>query len=193
MLIDVEYIRRFRPIARNIADDRVEVYIREAERLDVMPAIGAELYERFSQLGRIVVDEQGNELQDESGVPIRALYEGDLSTEEFKLLNGGSYVGCNGEKRRFEGIRTALAYLAYARFVRNHSTNVTPYGVVTKIGEDSTPVDARTIAAVALDAQRIGQAYLQGAQDYWADARRGCECMTDERLRPRKRFIPIGE
>ena len=193
MLIDVEYIRRFRPIARNKADHRVEVYIREAERLDILPVIGAELYERFCQLGRIVVDEQGNELQDESGVPIRALCEGDLPTEEFKLLNGGSYVGCNGEKRRFEGIRTALAYLAYARFVRNHSTNVTPYGVVTKIGEDSTPVDARTIAAVALDAQRIGQAYLQGAQDYWADARRGCECMTDERLRPRKRFIPIGE
>ena len=83
MLIDVEYIRRFRPIARNIADDRVGVYIREAERLDVMPVIGAELYERFSQLGRIVVDEQGRELLDEQGVRIRALYEGDLPTEEF--------------------------------------------------------------------------------------------------------------
>lgn len=193
MLIDVEYIRRFRPIARNIADDRVGVYIREAEHLDVMPVIGAELYERFSQLGRIVVDEQGRELLDEQGVRIRALYEGNLPTEEFKLLNGGYYTGCDGVKRHFEGVKTALAYLAYARFVRNHSTNVTPYGVVTKIGEDSTPVDARTIAAVALDAQRIGQAHLQAARSYWADACRGCECGADEGRRPRKRFIPIGE
>lgn len=193
MLIDVEYIRRFRPIARNIADDRVGVYIREAEHLDVMPVIGAELYERFSQLGRIVVDEQGRELLDEQGVRIRALYEGDLPTEEFKLLNGGYYTGCDGVKRHFEGVKTALAYLAYARFVRNHSTNVTPYGVVTKIGEDSTPVDARTIAAVALDAQRIGQAHLQAARSYWADACQGCECGADEGRRPRKRFIPIGE
>lgn len=193
MLIDVEYIRRFRPIARNIADDRVEVYIREAERLDIMPAIGAELYERFSQLGRIVVDDEGNELLDDGGAPVRALYEGDLPTEEYKLLNGGYYTGCDGEKRHFEGLKTALAYLAYARFVRNHSTNVTPYGVVTKIGEDSTPVDARTLAAVALDAQRIGQAYLQGAQAYWADACARCACGTGGDHRPRRRFVPVGD
>ncbi len=174
MIIDVEYIRRYRPLARNIADDRVAVYIAEAEKLDILPAIGAELYQRFASIGTIAVDDSGAPLLDDAGTPICALREGELPTTEHKLLNGGYYTDAEGCLRHFEGLRTALAYLAYGRFVRNHAASVTPYGVVTKLGEDSTPADARTVASVASDATRIGQEHLAAALRYWKSAGAGC-------------------
>lgn len=170
MIIDVEYIRQFRPLARNIADERVAVYIAEAEKLDILPAIGAELYQRFASIGTIAVDDSGAPLLDDAGIPICALREGDLPTAEHKLLNGGYYTDGGGCRHQFEGLRTALAYLAYGRFVRNHAASITPYGVVTKLGEDSTPADARTIASVASDATRIGQEHLAAALRYWKSA-----------------------
>lgn len=192
MIIDVEYIRKYRPIARNIADDRVEIYINEAERLDILPAIGAELYQRYTQLGIITVDRTGTRLEDEAGTGITSLEEGDLPTEEFKFLNGGYYTDENGCKQHFEGLKTAIAYLAYGRFVRNHSTNVTPYGVVTKIGEDSTPADARSIASVSADATRIGQEYLADALRYWKCVGANADGCCKKEPAARKKFICIA-
>lgn len=188
MIINVDYIRRYRPLAKNICDERVAVYIREAEHIDILPAIGAELYKKFSQLGDIIVDNE--RLMTEGGGPIYALAEGELPTEEYKLLNGGYYNDSCGEEQYFHGLKAALAYLAYARFVRNHSTNVTVYGVVIKTGEDSTPADARTISAAALDAQRIGEDYLAAAVRYWKYATE-CACGGQSAARPR--FMAIGD
>lgn len=171
MIITVDYIRKYRPLAKNICDDRVNIYIREAEQIDILPAIGAELYKKFSQLGDILVDEK------------------QLGDEEYKLLNGGYYTDDCGTEQFFEGLKAALAYLAYARFIRNHSTNVTTYGVVVKTGEDSTPADARTISAAALDAQRIGEDYLAAAVRYWKYA---TECSRPAKSVSRPRFVPIG-
>lgn len=187
MIINVDYIRKYRPFAKNICDGVVEIYIREAEQIDILPAIGAELYKRFSQLGDIIVDDK--KLATENGGEIYALAEGELPTEEYKLLNGGYYTDGCGEEHYFEGLKAALAYLAYARFVRNHSTNVTTYGVVVKTGEDSTPADVRTISAAALDARRIGEDYLAAALRYWKYA---TECARSPQRASRPRFVPIG-
>lgn len=187
MIITVDYIRKYRPLAKNICDDRVNIYIREAEQIDILPAIGADLYKKFSQLGDILVDEK--RLEDEDGEHIYALEEGELPTEEYKLLNGGYYTDDCGTEHFFMGLKAALAYLAYARMIRNHSTNVTTYGVVVKSGEDSTPADARTISAAALDAQRIGEDYLAAAVRYWKYA---TECSRPAKSVSRPRFVPIG-
>lgn len=186
MIISVDFIRKYRPIAKNIDDERVEVYIRETESLDIAPVIGERLYSQLSSLGYIVVDEA--ELQTESGAAIFSAVEGELPTDVYKFLNGGVYDDCNGEPVRFEGLRAAEAYLAYARFVRNHSIHVTPFGVVQKSGDDSTPVGQNTIASVALDAERIGQEFLGRTMRYWKFIH--AEAKTHERV---PRFVPIGK
>ena len=48
MLITVDDIRKIRHIAKNIDPERVNIYIREAEMLDLMPRIGAEFYQKLS-------------------------------------------------------------------------------------------------------------------------------------------------
>lgn len=64
MIIKPEDIRKVRAIAKNIEDlQRIEPYIEETEKLDVIPVIGAELYKKID----------------------------DDSSEFNELLNGGYY------------------------------------------------------------------------------------------------------
>lgn len=161
MIITVEDIRAVRPIAHNIDSGRVDMYIREAEILDVVPAISAELYE--------VLDAGEN-----------------LTTEQEMMLNGGYYYdGC--AKCKFEGLKVATAYLAYARFMRNNQVNVTPYGVVAKVGEESATTEHRIVVAQAQEAENIGQALLAEAVRYWDSVGEACNTPAKK-----KKFIAIG-
>lgn len=163
MIITVEDIRAVRHIAHNIDNERVDMYIREAEILDVVPAISAELYE---------VLDAGE----------------DLTTEQEMMLNGGYYYdGC--AKCKFEGLKVATAYLAYARFMRNNQVNVTPYGVVTKIGDESATTEHRIVVAQAQEAENIGQAMLAEAVRYWDSVGDKNACNTTTK---KKKFIAIG-
>lgn len=185
MIITVEDIRKYRPIAKNISVEEVNVFIREAERLDILPAIGAELYKEFSSLG-IITDSTGEAICDDAGQEIFKGVEGELPTDIHKLLNGGEYTTASGELVRFEGIRTALCYFAYARFIRNHSVNVTAFGVTQKIGDLSNPIDRETICSVANDAKRIGEEYLGRAMRFWK------ETHGEAKPHRRRKFIAIG-
>lgn len=163
MIITVEDIRNIRAIAHNIDTERVNVFIREAEELDIRRQIGTALYERYNS---------GEELTPEEGI----------------MLNGGDYTAECGT-RHISGVKVALAYFAYARFVRNAQINITPYGVVTKLGEESEPTNYKTVAAVAQDAQNIGEALLAECLDYWHTINGSC-CNKGQRAK--RKFLAIG-
>lgn len=163
MIITVEDIRKVRHIAHNIDNGRVDMYIREAEMLDVVPAISAEMYE--------VLDAGEN-----------------LTTEQEMMLNGGYYYdGCT--KCKFEGLKVATAYLAYARFMRNNQVNVTPYGVVNKIGEESATTERSIVVAQAQEAENIGRALLAEAVRYWHTVSDSCSYTTKKK----RKFYAIGK
>lgn len=157
-------IQLIRPLANNISEAKVDIYIQEAERLDVLPIIGAELFGRF-----------------ESGA--------NLTEEEQIMLEGGVYTTDSGS-RSLSGVKMALAYFAYARLVRNNQVNITPYGVVTKMGEDSSPTDYRTVAAVCADAQNIGESLLSDAMRYWRSVNGDCACGNSQKNK--RKFVAIG-
>jgi hypothetical protein len=76
--------------------------------------------------------------------------------------------------------------------LREQSLNVTAYGVVVKEGELSSPADTKAIAAAALNARNIAEAYLGNTLKYWNTIKnRGCcgEAQMPKRMR---KFIPIG-
>lgn len=193
MIIDINDIRAVRQIAGNVDEERVNIYIREAELLDLEPVIGADLYEKLTNIGTIVLDDAQTQLQDEDGGDTYIEAEGDLPNNEFKLLNGGYYKDECGVRHRFEGIKKALAYFSYARFVRNHSTQVTPFGIVNKLGDDSNPADARSIAAISADAHRIAEDYLAHAMKFWHCVERARANAAHGSNPRKKRFVAIGD
>lgn len=183
MIISPNYIRRFRQIAHNIDRARIDVYIAEATELDIVPRIGAELAQKYDALGDYVIDDLPEVTGDESDLH-------GLTPEEYTLLVGGYYDGgCGVEHTR--GVRDALAYYAYARFVRNHPVQVTPLGVVTKTGDNSEPVQQQTIAAVASDARKIGDAIMGGAIEYWKTVTVGSCCKNGGGWR--RKFVAVGD
>lgn len=144
MIITVQDIRQYREIAANTQQNRVEVFIKECEQLDIMPAIGADEYERLNT------------------VPAT-----ELTEQEKMLLAGGTWEDVQGHKHVFKGLKAAECYLTFARFIRVHPAQVTPFGVVVKEGDDSQPATPQMIASVARDAEQIGKQYLADAVAYW--------------------------
>lgn len=181
MIIDVDYIRHnVRDIAANIDAGRLHNFIREAENIDIRGAIGAELFRKLDNIGPFLV------------VDGEIVGDYDLTTEEKTLLVGGYYTSGCGCSEYFEGLLLTLGYFAYARILREQSLNVTAYGVVVKEGELSSPADTRAIAAAALNAQNIAEAYLGNTLKYWRTTQnKGCcgEAQMPKRMR---KFIPIG-
>lgn len=192
-LITIDTIRAYRPIAENIDAERVNVYIDEAERLDILPAIGGELFKMLRNLGVITIDEDGGKLLDDNGTPIVTMEEGELPADVHFLLDGGYWdkgAGCGGVVR-FEGVRAAEAYFAYARLVRNNSYSVTRFGVVVKEADDSSPASGAAIAAIAGDARKIGEEYLRGTVAWW----NATHAAAGDKITParRRKFVAIGD
>lgn len=63
------------------------------------------------------------------------------------LLNGGSYLGCTGNKRRHHGIKRILVYYAYSRYILINGFNDTANGIVQKTNNFSMPTPIKELQA----------------------------------------------
>lgn len=157
MILQPDDIRKVRPVAENLNDPaRLETYIREAETLRLVDVVGADLY-NWLDTGDFSGD----------GPFEYARPDGDIisiTKDEYSVLMNGGYFaegyGCgNG---RTEGLITAIAYIAYSRFIMNNPLNATAHGVVFKNGEFSSKVDDIVLVRNSNEARKIGEAYLNG-------------------------------
>lgn len=192
MLIKPEDIRKIRQVASNVKDDRLEIFIREAESLDIVPYIGAEFYQKLCNLGDIILCKAEEYLRDNDSNILAVENEGDLPINECKFLNGGYYRSKCGELKKFEGVRKALCYYAYSRFVYQQLTQVTPFGVVTKIGDESSSVDLKTVTAMSIEAKKIADEYMRQCLEFLQEVREVQDFKTGSEKRKRK-FIAIGD
>ena len=129
MIIDSNYIREIRDISINVDDvKRIDPYIEEAEKEWVIPTIGAKLY--------------------------KDLIDKVESENNTTLLEGGYY---NGDTAYLSGLKKAIAYLAYSRYVRNSNVFLTSSGARAKGSfEFSDSVDDRAVVRVANEAEKRG-------------------------------------
>jgi hypothetical protein len=147
MILNYNDIRNVRPIAENINDPaRLEPYIREAETLRLVDAIGANLYRWLDET-------------DFSGLGPFQYGDVSITKDQYTaVMEGGYYDG-----GRSEGLKIAIAYTAYSRFIVNNPINPTAFGVRYKDGEFSTRVEDNIIIRSSNEARNIGEAYLEKA------------------------------
>lgn len=141
MIVDFSDIKNIRHIADNVNDEkRLYPYMVETENIWIIPAIGIELCQEIEK--------------------DKCKYS--------ELLNGGVYdkTNCETGKGYFEGLKQAVAYLAYSRFVRNHDVFVTASGIKQKMGEYSEPASEASIKRIANESEKIGKQYLNNCIDY---------------------------
>lgn len=80
-----------------------------------------------------------------------------------KLVEGGTYIGCDGNTVSFEGLAMALKYYTLARFRKKQPINDTNFGVVVKSDNYSQPLDNGILMSSINDARASGQGYLNDA------------------------------
>lgn len=87
----------------------------------------------------------------------------DKNRQDYNLLfDGGDY----GDNKFFAGLKKAMGYLVYSRFIRNQNVNVTAFGIVAKQGQYSESIDERTIVRISNDTEKIGLEYLSECVEY---------------------------
>lgn len=132
-----------RDMSQHIDKSKIEVYLRESENIDVKSALGDTLF--------IDVKEH---------------------PEKYSvLLDGGVYETECGEKKVFAGLKTALAYYAFARIVKNGDGNVTRFGLVKKESEYSSNSDLKEKVMAYNDAFYVADRYLKECVRYLDDCK----------------------
>ncbi len=143
-LITLNDIKLLRPTAE-LDGVRFEPYCLEAQDQDLRPILGDGLY--FGLM---------NEFYD-TGDDMYAAYG--------ELINGKSY-SYNGQTIYFDGLKPMLCYFTLARLVQNHSNNITRYGVVTKITQQSQPVDVQVLRQLVNDLKSNAQTYVSQVKQF---------------------------
>ena len=99
------------------------------------------------------------------------------------VMEGGYYDG-----GRSEGLKVAIAYIAYSRFIVNNPINPTAFGVRYKDGEFSTRVEDNIIIRSSNEARNIGEAYLEKAINHLKALHLLTPC-TEYRESPARKII----
>jgi hypothetical protein len=158
MIADSNDIRDLRAIAENLPDaKRLTPYITETEHIDIIDCLGALIY-------KTIDENTGTTLTYTSCSGATITFD---ATEYATLLNGGYYTSCDLSTTYYcGGLIPAIGYLAYARFVKNNSLNVTSYGVVIKQGQLSEPADTKAVMIHANESEKIGKEFLKSVYNY---------------------------
>lgn len=172
MILNSNDLRNVRPIAENINDPaRLEPYIREAETLRLVDAIGANLYRWLDET-------------DFSGHGPFQYGDVTITKDQYTAaMEGGYYDG-----GRSEGLKIAIAYIAYSRFIVNNPINPTAFGVRYKDGEFSTRIEDNIIVRSSNEARNIGEAYLEKAINHLKALRLLTPC-TEYKESPSRKMI----
>lgn len=143
-----------RPVSEHLDDERIVIYIDEAEHLNVKPRIGDAL---FVDLLKWV------QASDKSAFP--AGYQ--------TLMDGGVYEGPTGAEcgsapttKMFKGLRATLEYYVYAKLVKNNNLNVTRFGLVDKNDDYSSSIELKQRLAAEKDALSVADGYMADCLDF---------------------------
>ena len=82
------------------------------------------------------------------------------------LIEGGEYINCKENTINILGVKKALTYLAYSRYVIINSFDDTPNGQVTKTNQFSIPKPLAEIQSYATKYKNMGLTLIDDAKGY---------------------------
>ena len=161
----------YRNLTINMDDSkRLEPFILEAQRIDLVNMLGKRLY--FDLIN--YVNSYNTGLATAAANTPATTYT--ASTDEVwfqKLLNGCTYTYTWPDKstttKIYAGLKPVLVYLSYARFVRSDNVRSTQSGFVKKTVDFSVQITDKEIQAVAGRAEGDANAFFTGVNDFMAD------------------------
>lgn len=140
-LISPDEVKKLsRPISIHVNEEDVVRFTDETEQLDIIPAIGTDLY--------------------------LSLLEAPLDEKYTVLMNGGVYTGSDGKKLIFKGLKVAIAYYVYAKMVKNDGRILSESGLLAHNDEYGTKPDDKQKYVSYNDTLNVAKKYLADVLEY---------------------------
>lgn len=151
-IIDQTTFKRFEDINANIKPERLSIFIKKAQELDLKPFLGYALFYDFIKH----FDEDGT-----------------LNTnapQHYKdLMNGAEYLDKRGYVVLYQGLGPVLVYFTFARFIEGDAIRYTATGPVVKKQDNSDAIAASDIVKLVQQQRSIANAYANEAERFLRD------------------------
>jgi hypothetical protein len=152
LLITPALFQQFEDISINIKPERLQVFIKKAQELDLKPFLGYPLYYQllkyFDTDGVIKVDAP-------------QVYK--------KLFNGCEYTDGYGYTLTYEGLTATLAYFTFARFIEGNGVHYTATGPVIKQYDNAQAVNTQDLVKLVQQQRSVANAHANAVEKFLQD------------------------
>jgi len=146
-LINLASFVGYEDISINVKPERMLVFVRKAQELDLELFMGAAFYTDFIQYF-------SNDLT------TGALITDPACPQAYKdLFNGKRYTDLAGHAVRYNGIIPALIYWTFARFIEADSVHYTSTGPVQKRHDSADAIEQRDITKIVAAQRSVANAH----------------------------------
>jgi hypothetical protein len=151
-LINQTTFQRYEDISVNIKPERLNVFIKKAQDLDLKPFLGHALYYDFIQHFN-----EGGTLKDDAPQPYKDLF------------NGNEYLDKYGHIVLYEGLAPTLVYFTFARFIEADAVHYTPTGPVVKHHDNGDAVAPKDIVKLVQQQRSVANAHANEIEKFLWD------------------------
>lgn len=151
-LINQSTFRNYEDISVNIKPERLDVFIKKAQDLDLKPFLGHALYYDFI-----------SNFNDDGTIK-------DDAPQQYKdLLNGSEYLDKYGHIVLYEGLIPTLVYFTFARFIEADAVHYTATGPVIKHHDNGDPVAPKDIVKLVQQQRSVANAHANEVEKFLWD------------------------
>jgi hypothetical protein len=153
-LINQTTFQRYEDISVNIKPERLNVFIKKAQDLDLKPFLGHALYYDFIQ-----------HFNDDGTI------KDDASQQYKDLFNGSEYLDKRGHIVLYEGMAPTLVYFTFARFIEADAVHYTSSGPVIKHHDNADAVAPKDIIKLVQQQRSVANAHANEIEKFLFDHR----------------------
>ena len=151
-LINQTTFQKYEDISVNIKPERLNVFIKKAQDLDLKPFLGHALYYDFIQY----FNPDGN-LMDTAPQPYKDLFD------------GSEYLDVRGHIVLYEGLVPTLVYFTFARFIEADAIHYTATGPVVKHHDNADAVAPKDIVKLVQQQRSVANAHANEVEKFLRD------------------------
>jgi hypothetical protein len=151
-LINQTTFQRYEDISANIKPERLNVFIKKAQDLDLKPFLGHALYYDFIQ-----------HFNDDGTI------KNDAPQPYKDLFNGSEYLDKYGHIVLYEGLQPTLVYFTFARFIEADAVHYTPTGPVIKHHDNGAAVAPKDIVKLVQQQRSVANAHANEVEKFLLD------------------------
>jgi hypothetical protein len=151
-LIDQTTLQKYEDISINVKPERLKVFVKKAQDLDLKPFLGHALYYDFIK-----------HFNDDGTI-------NDDAPQLYKdLLNGSEYLDRLGHIVLYEGLLPTLVYFTFARFIEADAIHYTATGPVVKHHDNADAILPHDIIKLVQQQRSVANAHANEVEKFLWD------------------------